>query len=87
MGGSINSTFLALIPKLSNPFNFTHFHSVSLCNAYYNILSKIIKNRLKHFLSKLIYENQGSFMAQRQIVDSIILVREAVRSSGNQKEK
>ena len=37
VGGGINSTFLALIPKEFNPETFGRFIPISLCNASYKI--------------------------------------------------
>jgi hypothetical protein len=81
IGGSTNSTFLVLIPKDSNPSNFTRFRPISLCNSSYKILTKIIANRLNPLLAKLISENQTSFLRDKQITDNIILVQEAIHSS------
>ena len=54
IGGCTNSTFLALIPKEINPASFEMFRSVSLCNASYKILAKLLANRLKPLLGSLI---------------------------------
>jgi hypothetical protein len=86
LGGATNSTFLALIPKETNPSNFSHFRPISLCNSSYKILTKIIGNRLKPFLSKLITENQGGFLKNKQITDNIVLVQEAIHSSRRNKD-
>lgn len=68
--GCTNSSFLALIPKEANPSSFSRFQAISLCDASYKVLTKIIiATRLKHLLSKIISENQGSFISKRQIVD------------------
>lgn len=37
MGGGINTSFLALIPKESNPSSFSIFRPISLCNVSYKI--------------------------------------------------
>jgi hypothetical protein len=50
VGGATNSTFLALIPKESNPSNFSRFRPISLCNSSYKILTKIIASRIKPLL-------------------------------------
>jgi hypothetical protein len=54
VGGSTNSTFLALIPKEVNPSSFEQFRPISLCNTSYKILSKLLENRIKPMLEKLI---------------------------------
>ena len=54
VGGETHSTFLALIPKESNPSNFSRFRPISLCNSSYKILTKIIANCLTPLLTKLI---------------------------------
>ena len=50
--GGLNSTFLMLIPKVSNPKTFEDFRPISLCNLCYKLISKIIANHIKNFLSK-----------------------------------
>jgi hypothetical protein len=87
VGGATNSTFLALIQKESNPSNFSRFWKISLCNSSYNILTKIISSRIKPLLSKLVYENQGGFMENKQIPINIILFEEAIHSRRERKYK
>jgi len=72
VGGSINSTFLALIPKDVNPSSFDRFRPISLCNASYKILAKLLANRIKPLLRKLISPAQGSFVKGRHILDNVI---------------
>lgn len=87
IGGYTNATFLALIPKENRLSSFSRFRPISLCNASYKILSKILASRLKPLLPYLISENQGGFLPNRQITDSILLVQEAIHSSLSRKEK
>lgn len=87
IGGYTNSTHLALIPKENRPSNFSRFRPISLCNSSYKIFTKIISSWLKPLLPMLISENQGGFMANRQILDSILLVQEAIHSSHARNEK
>ena len=54
VGACTNSTFLALIPKEVNPSSFDRFRIISMCNASYNILAKLLANRFKLLLVKLI---------------------------------
>jgi len=81
IGGFTNATHLALIPKENRPLTFSRFRPISLCNSSYKILTKILATRLKSILPTLISENQGGFLANRQISDSILLVQEAIHSS------
>jgi hypothetical protein len=63
--GSLNSTFLALIPKENNPTNFGDFRPISLCNLCYKLISKIIANRIKPILSSTLSEEQLGFLKGR----------------------
>lgn len=81
IGGSTNYAFLALIPKEKGANNFSRFRLISLCNIGYKLITKVIANRLKHILPKIIPENQGGFIQGRQIVDNFTLVQEAIHSS------
>eukprot|EP00253_Pinus_taeda_P006959 PITA_06959 len=87
IGGYTNATHLALIPKENRPSNFSRFRPISLCNSSYKIFTKIIASRLKTLLPMLISDNQGGFIANRQISDSILLVQEAIHSSQARNEK
>eukprot|EP00253_Pinus_taeda_P024884 PITA_24884 len=87
IGGYTNSTHLALIPKENRPSNFSRFRPISLCYSSYKIFTKIIASRLKPLLPMLISENQGGFMANRQISGSILLVQESIHSSHARNEK
>ena len=87
MGGCTNSTFLALIPKEVNPSSFNRFRPISLCNASYKIIAKLLANRLKPLLGMLISPLQGGFVKGRNLVDNVIQVQEALHSSLLRKEK
>lgn len=50
----INSTNIALIPMVFNLENVSQFRPISLCNYSYKVLSKILVNRLKPMLEKII---------------------------------
>jgi hypothetical protein len=47
MNVAINATYIALIPKNSNPSSVIEFHPISLCNVIYKIIAKVLANRLK----------------------------------------
>ena len=87
VGGNTNSTFLALIPKEVNPVSFDRFRPISLCNASYKILAKLLANRLKPLLGSLISPLQGGFVKGRHLIDNVIQVQEALHSNFQRKEK
>jgi len=87
IGGGTNSTYLALIPKDSNPKTFSRFRPISLCNASYKILAKLLANRIKPLLKRVISSSQSGFVEGRHILDNVIQVQETIHSSKQRKEK
>jgi hypothetical protein len=81
VGGSVKSTFLALIPKEANPGSFDRFRPISLCNTSYKILSKLMEKGIKTLLGKLISHAQCSFVKGRYILDNEIHVQEEMHSN------
>ena len=84
---SLNSTFLALIPKKEGADRLDHFRPIALCNVVYKIITKLIAERLKPFLGSLISAEQGGFVDGRQILDGVVIATEVVHSMANSKEK
>ena len=58
-----------------------------MCNASYKILAKLLANRIKPLLGKLISPLQGGFVKGRHLIDNVIHVQEAIHSSSQRKEK
>lgn len=87
LGATPISTFLSLIPKENHPSSFSRFRPISLCNSSYKIITKILAMSFKPHLHSLILENQGGFISQRLINDTILLVKEAIHSRKLRKEK
>jgi len=77
---TLNATFLTLIPKEESVTNARKFKPLSLCNVIYKIISKVIALRLKPILPFIISKEQSVYVEGRQIMDSVILVREIIHS-------
>jgi len=65
IAGSINSTFLALIPKVNKPINYGDYKPISLCNLVYKVISKVIVVHIKPILSKALSAEQLGFLEGR----------------------
>jgi len=77
---SLNSTFLALIPKEEEANTPTKFRPIALCNVIYKIISKFVANRMKPILLGLISEEQSGYVEGRQILDNILLAQEMIHT-------
>jgi hypothetical protein len=74
----INSTFIALIPKVDSPQRLTDFRPISLVGSLYKILAKVLANRLRMVIGSVISESQTTFVKDRQILDGILIANEVV---------
>ncbi|GKA88942.1 reverse transcriptase [Tanacetum coccineum] len=90
MPSSFNKTLVVLILKIPALEQVGHLRPISLCNFVYHIISKIIANRLKPFIHRLISPQQSAFIHGRLIQDSMVIANEAFhyirhKNKGNQR--
>uniref|UniRef100_A0A0V0IG31 Putative ovule protein n=1 Tax=Solanum chacoense TaxID=4108 RepID=A0A0V0IG31_SOLCH len=70
---SFNATFIALIPKKPGAVELKDFRPISLIGGVYKIISKLLTERMKTVIGKLIDEHQMAFLRGRQIMDASIV--------------
>ena len=83
----LNSTHIALIPKIQGPETLGNYRPISLCNTVYKVLTKIIVARLRPFLGKLISPLQSAFVPGKKGIDNVIIAQELIHSLSKKKGK
>jgi len=82
---TINSTFIALIPKGNKPLGFMDYRPKALCNLCYKFITKVITNRLRPILSKALSMEKLGFLKGRQLLYAIGMALEYLHSIKNKK--
>lgn len=82
-----NATFVTLIPKVTDPLTLKDFRPISLVGDYYKIIAKLLANRLRKVIGKLIGEEQNAFLQGRFILDGVLIANETVSFLQQVKEK
>jgi hypothetical protein len=83
---SLNSTFISLIPKIPSASEMKDFNPISLVGGFYKIIAKVLANRLKGVLEKVISKMQSAFIKGRQILDPILIANKSLHSRRRSEE-
>ncbi|GKV05619.1 hypothetical protein SLEP1_g17606 [Rubroshorea leprosula] len=83
----LNTSFIALVPKVDNPQKIEEYRPISLIGVVYKILAKILANRLKKVLDTVIGDQQMAFLRGRQLMDGVVIANEVVEEAKKKKKK
>ncbi|XP_060212175.1 uncharacterized protein LOC132639770 [Lycium barbarum] len=72
----INASFISLIPKKKGAIELKDYRPISLISSVYKIASKLLAERLKTVIGKLVSGSQNAFVRGRQITDASLIANE-----------
>ncbi|GKV09171.1 hypothetical protein SLEP1_g20713 [Rubroshorea leprosula] len=82
-----NTSFIVLIPKTENPQAIEEFRPISLIGVTYKIIAKLLTNRLRKVLPKVIGEQQMAFIEGRQLVEGVVIANKILDEVKRKKKK
>ncbi|GKV31169.1 hypothetical protein SLEP1_g39893 [Rubroshorea leprosula] len=82
-----NASFIVLIPKTENPQGIEEYRPISLIGIMYKIIAKLLANRLRKVLPKVIGEQQMAFLEGRQLSEGVVIANEVIDEVKRKKMK
>nr|GEY09661.1 transposon TX1 [Tanacetum cinerariifolium] len=71
-------SFVTIIPKVTNPIGLGDFRPISLIGCYYKIIAKVLAERIKKVVGKVVGDVQNAFIKGRYILDVVLIANEVV---------
>lgn len=71
----VNSAAIVLVPKVATASNISQFRPISCCNVIYKVVSKILAQRMKNVMPRLVSPSQTAFIHGRKLGDHILLAQ------------
>ena len=75
---SFYATFIALIPTKSEAIDPKDFRLTSHVSEIYKIIPKVLANRLRRVVKKIILKPHNAFVQGRQILDFVLTAKECL---------
>ncbi|CAN1808108.1 Transposon TX1 uncharacterized 149 kDa protein [Linum perenne] len=76
----VKETNIILLPKVEVPSSMKELRPISLCNVLHRIVAKMLANRLRTIMPRLVSEEQSAFIQGRSIIDNVMIYFEAVHT-------
>ncbi|CAM8968303.1 unnamed protein product [Rhodiola kirilowii] len=73
-----NETMIVLVPKVKKVEKMEELRPISLCNVTMKTITKVLANRLKEVLPRIISHSQSAFIGGRVITDNILVAHEVL---------
>ena len=75
----MNTTAIALIPKMPEACLLSDYRPISCCNIVYKLISKIIANFLKPILTECVSPNHAAFLKGHSLGENVLLATELIK--------
>jgi hypothetical protein len=76
---SVSSALMVLLPKKDSPSTFADYRPISLCNFVNKIFTRLLCERLRDILPRLVSPEQSAFVKGRDILDNVLLAQELLQ--------